>query len=188
MDAVVWQPESVASNDPLPMLYAHDGPEMASYGGLLDVGAPVGAGGCRGCGWRCCRPARATSSTPPTRRTPPPSPTTSSPPCAPRARPTTGRCSPARASAAVAALHAAWTSPATFAGLLLQSGSFFTPELDPQESDFDHCDEVTGFVGEPARGRTAPDAPMVAMTCGTAEENLANNRLMHDHLRRLGST
>ena len=33
-----------------------------------------------------------------------------------------------------------------------------------------------------AATQAAPDAPAVAMTCGTAEENLANNRLMRDHL------
>ena len=36
---------------------------------------------------------------------------------------------------ALAALHAAWTAPGTFAGLMLQSGSFFTPEHDPQEAE-----------------------------------------------------
>ena len=40
-------------------------------------------------------------------------------------------------------------------GLLLQSGSFFTPELDPQESGFEHWDEVTGFVASRARRPTA---------------------------------
>ena len=47
---------------------------------------------------------------------------------------------------ALAALHAAWTSPGIFSGLFLQSGSFFTPELDPQESGFEYWSEVTGFV------------------------------------------
>ena len=86
---------------------------------------------------------------------------------------------------ALAALHAAWTSPATFAGLLLQSGSFFTPELDPQEADFESWDEVTGFVASRAgRHPGRAGCPPVAMTCGTAEENVANNRLLRDHLRR----
>ena len=33
---------------------------------------------------------------------------------------------------ALAALHAAWTAPGTFAGLMLQSGSFFTPSWTPR--------------------------------------------------------
>ena len=45
VDAVVWQPASVASNDRLPMLVAHDGPEMDGYGRLTTyVAALVGAG------------------------------------------------------------------------------------------------------------------------------------------------
>jgi enterochelin esterase family protein len=87
----------------------------------------------------------------------------------------------------VAALHAAWTTPRRYAGLLIQSGSFFTADLDPQESGYEFWDEVTGFVASVlAASRAAPDAPAVAMTCGSAEENLANNRLMFDHLRSTG--
>ena len=88
---------------------------------------------------------------------------------------------------ALAALHAAWTAPGTFAGLMLQSGSFFTPALDPQESDYGYFGQVTGFVATVLAARqAAPGAPEVTMTCGTAEENLANNLAMRDHLRDVG--
>src|SRR5262249_41254173 len=88
---------------------------------------------------------------------------------------------------ALAALHAAWTSEGTFAGLLLQSGSFFTPKLDPQESGFEFWHEVTGFVASVrAATQAAPAAPAVALTCGTAEENYDNNVEMRDHLASLG--
>jgi len=87
----------------------------------------------------------------------------------------------------LAALHAAWTSPTTFGGLFLQSGSFFTAALDPQESGFEHWREVTGFVASVlAASQAAPDAPPTTLTCGTAEENLANNRAMRDHLAEVG--
>jgi enterochelin esterase family protein len=87
---------------------------------------------------------------------------------------------------ALAALHAAWTAPGTFGGLMLQSGSFFTPALDPQESGYSHFDRVTGFVATVmAAQQAAPRAPEVTMTCGTAEENLANNLALRDHLRGL---
>ena len=33
----------------------------------------------------------------------------------------------------------------------------------------------------------APELPPITMTCGTAEENLANNLAMRDTLRRLGA-
>jgi len=84
---------------------------------------------------------------------------------------------------ALSALHAAWSSPATFGGLFLQSGSFFTPELDPQESGFELWREVTGFVASVlASSLAAPGAPPITLTCGAAEENLANNIAMRDHL------
>jgi enterochelin esterase family protein len=88
---------------------------------------------------------------------------------------------------ALAALHAAWTSPATFGGLFLQSGSFFTPELDPQESGFEYWGEVTGFVSSiRAATQAAPGAPPVTLTCGTAEENYPNNITIRDHLAGVG--
>jgi enterochelin esterase family protein len=87
----------------------------------------------------------------------------------------------------LAALHAAWLHPEAFAGLVLQSGSFFTPVLDPQESGYAHFDDVAGFVASLLESTATPlGFPPVAFTCGTAEENLANNRLMHHHLSELG--
>src|SRR4051794_37420498 len=88
---------------------------------------------------------------------------------------------------ALAALHVAWTAPGVFAGLMLQSGSFFTARLDPQESGYAHFDQVSGFVATVmAAQQAAPSAPDVTMTCGTAEENLANNLALRDHLREVG--
>ena len=87
----------------------------------------------------------------------------------------------------LAALHAAWLYPDAFSGLMLQSGSFFTPVLDPQESGYAQFDRVVGFVASLHDSTAAPVAfPPVALTCGLAEENLANNRLMHTHLADLG--
>ena len=87
----------------------------------------------------------------------------------------------------LAALHAAWLYPDAFSGLVLQSGSFFTPELDPQESDYPQFDRVVGFVASLHESTGAPPGfPPVALTSGLAEENLANNRLMHTHLLELG--
>lgn len=184
----VWAPADAAAAEPLPLLCSHDGPEMAAYGGLLHyVGAQVASGvlprmrvallvpGARNRRY-AANPAYA--------------------------RALTGHVLPALQAAcpsahrpvllgqslgALAALHASWTSPESFAGLVLQSGSFFTPELDPQESGFEFWDEVTGFVASVLAATTAaPGAPVVAMTCGSAEENLADNLLMRDHLRRTG--
>ncbi len=188
IEVALWAPADADGDDPLPMLYAHDGPEMASYGGLLDyVGTGIAAG-------RLPRMRVALLSPGPRNQQYAANPAYAAAltdhvvPALVDACPTDHRpVLTGQSLGGVAALHAAWTSPATFSGLLLQSGSFFTPELDPQESDFESWDEVTGFVASLlAATRAAPDAPLVAMTCGTAEENFANNRLLHDHLRSTG--
>ena len=70
---------------------------------------------------------------------------------------------------------------------MLQSGSFFTPVLDPQESGYAYFDQVSASWRRcTSRRRRRGGSRPVAMTCGTAEENLANNRLLHDHLPELG--
>ena len=183
VDLVVWEPPGAEH-----LLLAHDGPEMAAYGGLLDfVGASIAAG-----------------TIPPTRvALLDPGPRNQRYAANPEyAAMLSDEVVPALLAAAptvaqpvllgqslggVAALHAAWTTPSRYAGLLIQSGSFFTPELDAQEAEFECWDEVTGFVASLlAATQAAPDAPAVAMTCGSAEENVANNRLMFDHLLATG--
>jgi enterochelin esterase-like enzyme len=75
---------------------------------------------------------------------------------------------------ALAMLHAHVRRP--FAGLFLQSGSFFVPRLDPQESGFPRFRRIVRVARELRRDAGVPER--VTMTCGVAEENLANNRLM----------
>ena len=87
---------------------------------------------------------------------------------------------------ALAALHAARRFPGTFGGLFLQSGSFFTPTLDPQESHFSRFAEVTGFVSTLYSTPPPEDVP-ISIVCGTAEENLANNRALTVRLRAFGA-
>lgn len=70
----------------------------------------------------------------------------------------------------------AW--PGTFAGLFLQSGSFFVPRFDRQESGFARYGRIVRFVGGVLRAGAHHDPVPVAMTCGVREENLENNRLM----------
>jgi enterochelin esterase family protein len=183
-----WSPADASPGERLPLLLAHDGPEMDAFAGLTHyVGALVGAG-------RLPRMRVALLS--------------------PGARNRNYSANPAYATAlvrhvlprllevlptvhrpvltgqslgAVAALHAAWTAPGTFGGLLLQSGSFFTPELDAQESDFECWPAVIGFVRSVHAATTAaPGAPPMVITCGSAEENLANNRLMAAELAATG--
>lgn len=87
---------------------------------------------------------------------------------------------------ALAALALQRRYPHLVAGLFLQSGSFFTEELDACESTFGHFERIVAAVAavhadEPA-GRPVP----AVLTCGTAEENRHNNQLMAATLQRQG--
>src|SRR4029079_10419312 len=93
----------------------------------------------------------------------------------------------------------------TWDGVFLQSGSFFTADLDPQESGFEHWRGgnrllASAHAGRPSAARAAPafvasvhaasqpapGAPPVALVCGSAEENYANNLAIRDHLASIG--
>jgi enterochelin esterase family protein len=79
---------------------------------------------------------------------------------------------------ALAILHAHVRHPRVFDGLFLQSGSFFRQRSDKQESSFPRYRRITRFVGGVLRGAN-PGRPIpVALTAGTAEENLSNNRAL----------
>jgi enterochelin esterase family protein len=86
---------------------------------------------------------------------------------------------------ALAMLHAQRRYPAAFAGLFLQSGSFFVPRHDRQESGFRRYLRIVRFIGRLHRETGAPPVPTV-LTCGLVEENLHNNREMAGTLRRQG--
>ena len=86
--------------------------------------------------------------------------------------------------AAIAVIHIL-DAPGTFDGLFLQSGSFFTRAFDPQETRFSRFGPVTRFVREIDQAVADPAPVPTAMTCGTIEENLANNRSMAAALARL---
>ena len=77
----------------------------------------------------------------------------------------------------LALLHAESQHPGTFAGLFLQSGSFFTAELDPQEAGFPWYRRILAFVDT-----VGPVAAKTVLTCGRDEENLLNNRAMAGRL------
>ena len=78
----------------------------------------------------------------------------------------------------LAMLHAQRAHPGTFAGLYLQSSSFFHRVLDEQESGFERFQRVTAFVDTVLRGGPAVDPVPIVLTCGLIEENVDNNRLM----------
>ena len=87
---------------------------------------------------------------------------------------------------ALAALHLQRRHPDLVAGLFLQSGSFFTRELDAREGDFPHFARIVAAVAAVHRNRPAGRPVPTVLSCGTAEENLRNNRRLAATLRRQG--
>jgi enterochelin esterase-like enzyme len=87
---------------------------------------------------------------------------------------------------AVAMLQAQRRWPGTFAGLFLQSGSFFYSRFDHHESAFPRYGRIVRFVRGVLRASSHPDSVPVVMTCGTEEENVHNNRLMVSALAAQG--
>jgi enterochelin esterase-like enzyme len=87
---------------------------------------------------------------------------------------------------ALAMIHAHRSYPDSFDALFLQSGSFFFPHLDPQESRFPRWDRITRFVERLIDDSDPVRRIPIAMTCGAAEENLANNRLTAKALQAQG--
>jgi enterochelin esterase-like enzyme len=79
---------------------------------------------------------------------------------------------------ALAMLHAQRRHPGSFGALFLQSGSFFTPRFDAHEARLPRYRRIVRFVRATLRHGTYPHPVPVTLTCGSAEENLHNNRLM----------
>jgi len=86
----------------------------------------------------------------------------------------------------LAMMHAATSYPGTFSGVFSQSGSFFRPRTDGMERGFPHYDRIVGFVDDLDVDPERLADLRVSMTCGTGEENLANNRSVAQRLARLG--
>jgi enterochelin esterase family protein len=180
IDVEVWEPD----DGPLPLLLVHDGAEMDAYGRVLHYAATR-------------PPMRVALLSPGSNRDEryAANPTYADAlvdeviPALTSAYETTQKpVLLGQSLGALATLHVGWLHPETFGGLMLQSGSFFTPVLDPQESAYPFFDQVVGFVASLHESTALPwGFPAVAMTCGIAEENLANNRLLHNHLSELGA-
>lgn len=83
-------------------------------------------------------------------------------------------------------LHAAVTHPGTLGGVFSQSGSFFRPRTDGMERGFRFYGRIVRFVDSVDAEPERLAGLRVSMTCGTGEENLANNRSMARRLARVG--
>jgi enterochelin esterase family protein len=168
----LWAAPRLASSQPAPLLVAHDGPEYARFSSLVQFLEVMVAK-------KKLPPLRAALLAPRARD----ADYSASPgwadalaqevlpglePLAPR----TTRFGLGASLGALAMLHAQGRHPGLFDGLALQSGSFFRHELDVHERGFAHFSRIDTFVREASVGAGL----RVAFSCGTAEENLANNR------------
>lgn len=79
---------------------------------------------------------------------------------------------------ALAMLQAQRAWPETFAGLFLQSGSFFMARFDRRESGFPRYGRIVRFVRGVLRAEAFDEPVPVTMTCGAEEENVHNNHVM----------
>jgi enterochelin esterase-like enzyme len=86
---------------------------------------------------------------------------------------------------ALAMLHAHRRFPDAFAGLFLQSGSFFLPRFDAQEAGFVRYRRIVRFARSALREPPRRPVP-VTLTCGKREENMHNNRVMASALAAQG--
>jgi enterochelin esterase-like enzyme len=184
VQALVWAPAE-APDGPLPLLLVHDGPAYAQYSSLLRLLDNLVAFG-------EVPPFRAALLPPPLDRNETYSASARYARALvhdwlPQLQPYAGRPVALGASlGALSLLHAHWTHPEAFSGLFLQSGSFFRRRLDPQEAGSPRFARITRFVSRVFGGRGVVERIPVTLTCGTAEENLGNNRAVAVALQRQG--
>jgi enterochelin esterase family protein len=182
--ASVWTAME-APEEPLRLLLVHDGPEYAEYSSLLRLFDHLVAFG-------ELPPFRAALLPPPLDRNETYSASARYARALvldwlPQLQPYAGRPVALGASlGALSLLHAHWTHPGVLGGLFLQSGSFFRRQLDPQEAGTPRFARITRFVSRVFGGRGAVERIPVTLTCGTAEENLGNNRAVAAALQRQG--
>ncbi|HVE99035.1 MAG TPA: hypothetical protein VNA12_07635 [Mycobacteriales bacterium] len=103
-----------------------------------------------------------------------------------RLAPTTATIGMGASLGGLAMLHAQRRHPGVFAGLYLQSSSFFHRRFDDQESGFERFRRITSFVDSVLGSTPTTDPVPAVLTCGLIEENVENNRLMARALRAQG--
>jgi enterochelin esterase family protein len=79
---------------------------------------------------------------------------------------------------ALAMLHVQRRHPRALGALFLQSGSFFMPRFDAHEARFPRYRRIVRFVSATLRDGVHANPVPVTLTCGSAEENVHNNRVM----------
>jgi enterochelin esterase-like enzyme len=87
---------------------------------------------------------------------------------------------------ALALLHAHRLEPRAFAGLFLQSGSYFRRRTDAQEARFPRFSRVDRFVGTVLNAKEGARPVPATITCGLDEENYGNNAVIAHALAAQG--
>jgi enterochelin esterase-like enzyme len=177
VEGLLWSAPGLAASVAAPLLIALDGPEYARFAGLDHFLATAVAA-------RTLPPLRAALLAPRKRNEDYSASDTFADALAHDVIPAIEERAPKGMHARIglgaslgglAMLHAHRRVPAMFDALVLQSGSFFDETLDRQESGYGWFPRIAAFVRE-AVASTATSPIPVALTCGTGEENLANNR------------
>jgi len=180
VEGALWAPPGTPSDEPLPFLVVHDGPEYAAYSQLLRfLDALAGA--------RRLPPLRAALLAPVLRNEHYSASARYAAALADELLPALAVQAPSppgrrwrvgmgASLGALALLHAHRRHPGTFGALFLQSGSFFRQRFDRQEAGFPRFRRITRFMGTVLDAASPHDPIPIGMTCGSAEENLRNNR------------
>jgi enterochelin esterase-like enzyme len=180
---LLWSSAGAAQDEPLPLLVVHDGPEYAEFSALTRMLDAAVA--------QLELPPMRAALLPPVRRDETYSAAKRyadalAADIVPALPQSSSRVGMGASLGALATLHAHRVHPDLFAGLFLQSGSFFRRELDGYERGFPRFERIARFVGGVRRTREWPQPVPVTMTCGLGEENLGNNRAMRDALAAQG--
>jgi enterochelin esterase family protein len=187
LEVAIWSPADAAPTDPLPLLLAHDGPEMAELADVTGyVAASIAAERIPQCRLALLAPGNRNarySASPGYARTL----TRSAIPAIRAAVAVRGKPVLMGASlGGLAALHAEWRYPGTFAGLFIQSGSFFHVRYDADGAGFSRFWRITSFVTEVMQAAPTRFPIPITMTCGAIEGNVDNNRLLADAIEQQG--
>jgi enterochelin esterase-like enzyme len=190
LPVLLWSSHGAANHEPLPLLVAHDGPQYSEFSKLLmllDRKTNEGA----------LPPMRAALIGPVERNEIYSASAIYGRVLAYQILPWLSRYAPTpqgrrfrvgvgASLGGLAMLHVHRTYPASFGALFLQSGSFFRLRFDKHERDFPRFRRISRFVGRVLTAEEWISPVPVSMTCGTIEENLVNNRAVHDALTAQG--
>ena len=184
----VWSPVGLPDDEPAPMLLVHDGAEYDQLARITTYSAALVAGG-------QLPPHRVALAHPVMRDAwYSGSPST----CAPSPTPGStgwGSGTPCEAPCVVVgaslggltALLLGLLAAPRVGGVYSQSGSFFQVRHDDSESGYRYFGRISRLVQSVLDTRHAEHPLSVGMSCGTLEENVANNREMAAALARPGT-